>query len=92
MMMKDLCLIQPAERTEFKDGSVKMKHLFIDEENKAYTGWTDEGQELSAELSINSDKYNKDRARAYVVVLSEYDGKLRSKVDLSREVSEVPEP
>lgn len=81
-MIKDLMLLDK-KRIEFKDGQVKIKHLFVDENQKAFTGWSDEGEELSDDLISSSDKFSKERARAFNVELDEYDGKMRSRVDLT---------
>jgi len=69
--------------TTFSDGKQKIKHLFLDLTGKAYTGWSDIGEELSDELVADLETYDDARAQSYVVRRSEYEGKLRYNVDLT---------
>ncbi len=79
--MKSLCLIKKSE-VVFKDGATKIKHVFLDDQGKVYLGWSDVGQELSDEQICGGDEYKSARAHDYDVEVSEFDGKLRSKVIL----------
>jgi len=79
-MIKKLTLID-VKKVTFKDLAEKMKHLFVDETQKPFTGWTDLGEELPKELIELSGLFNTARARDYNVDVNEFDGKMRYKVD-----------
>jgi len=76
-----LCLIAKKE-VKFKDGEIKIKHLFIDSNEKAFIGWTSVEEQESDANVVASGKFEEARARAYDVDVDEYESKLRYRVKM----------
>lgn len=70
--------IQPYQ---MKDGETRYKVLFLDEFNKAYTGFTETPEKYKA-LVVDTELFDDAHAREYDVTRSEFSGKLSYRVFL----------
>lgn len=76
-MKKALMLIEVSPY-QAKDGTTKYKHLFLDSENKALSGFSDSNKFASQVKDL--EFFDPEYAREWEVQRSEFDGKLRLRV------------